>query len=253
MLIVTILKYYQRVYYFYSKDNVLLYIGKSKNIKKRVSNHFRPDMKRKKDINLKNLIARIEFKLLGSELASLLFENSQIFELKPPFNTALKNSMFPVSVYLSNNSSPHSLKKSTQNLAKSEIHTFKNKKNAQAFINKIYQNFLNIDEDSFEFESKKRQFINKFGEDLFNNFLFNGLNYMIPKKESFMLKLKGRTVEEYCFLIVINYKPKRLVFVAAQREIIELNSTPQMQRMLYNYIKKFKLNFLDLDETYEVF
>ena len=239
------------IYYFYSKDNALLYIGKSKNIKKRVSSHFRPDMKRKKDINLKNLIARIEFKLLGSELASLLFENSLIFELKPPFNTALKGSMFPVHVTLSKKTSPYSLKTSTQDLIKSEVHSFKNKKNARAFINSIYQSFLNIDEDSIEFETKKRKFINKFGEKLFNNFLLEGLNYMIPKKETFMLKLNGRSHNESCLLVVINHRPERLVFVGDQKEIIKLNSTPQMQRMLYNYIKKFKLNLIDLDNNYD--
>jgi excinuclease UvrABC nuclease subunit len=43
----------------------LLYVGKSKDIKKRVSTHFRADLKRKKDIALKNKIAHIDYKLMG--------------------------------------------------------------------------------------------------------------------------------------------------------------------------------------------
>ncbi len=235
------------VYYFYDLTGNLLYVGKSKEIKKRVSSHFRPDMKRKKDIELKNAIAHIDFTVLGSELAALLFEGSQINELKPRFNTALKGSHFPIRVSLSKASAVHALKKSSQVNEGSELYSFKNKKNAQTFINSIYQSFLNVDEDSLEFENRKNQFIEKFGVDLFNNFLSSNLNRLIPKKDSFMLKLNGRIRGEVCFLIVEKFIPKKLVFLSEDKEVVPLRSTPQMQRLLYNYIKKYKLKIMDLE------
>jgi len=203
-------------------------------------------MKRKKDIALKNSIAHIDYKLMGTELAALLFENSQIHDLKPPFNTALKASRFPISVSLSKSSKPYSLKKSSQEVNEPGLYSFKNKKNAQSFINSIYQSFLNTDEDSIDFEIKRKQFVEKFGEELFNNFLSTNLNRLVPLKKTFMLKLNGRVRGEYCYLVVEDQYPKKLVFSSESNEVVDLNSTPQMQRMLYNYIKKFKLNIMDL-------
>jgi len=229
------------VYYFYSKEGGLLYIGKSKNIKKRVASHFRPDMKRKKDIALKNAVANIEFKLMGSELAALLFENSQIAQLRPPYNVALKSSYFPINVILCEKSNPFELKRTTLKNDDTGLCSFKNKNNSQGFINNIYKSFLNTGQDSIDFETKKSQFLNKFGEELYNNLLKQNFNRLIPKKSSFILQLAGRKRGESCHLMVEDYVPKRLVFDSSETEMIDLHSTPQMQRMLFSYIRALDL------------
>ena len=75
------------IYSFFNAEGELLYIGKSKNIQNRIKSHFRPDMKRKKDIQLKNLIASIDYQETSFELAALLLECHQIKRDRPPFNS----------------------------------------------------------------------------------------------------------------------------------------------------------------------
>ncbi len=80
------------VYYMYDDKGTILYIGKSKNIKKRLTQHFTNDNRKSKEIQLK--VASISIEKTGSELIALLEENDQIKRHRPKFNRALKRSIF---------------------------------------------------------------------------------------------------------------------------------------------------------------
>jgi len=82
------------VYYFYSESGELLYVGKSTNIKNRIKSHFRLDLKRKKDIQLKGQIAHIDFKLYPHDIVAKIVESMEIKKYRPPFNTALKRNRY---------------------------------------------------------------------------------------------------------------------------------------------------------------
>ena len=90
------------IYKFFNDQKELLYIGKSKNIKKRILSHFRVNLKRKKDIQLKSLISHIEWMETYDELAALLIEGSLIKSKRPPFNVRLKSSRFLYGVFVEN-------------------------------------------------------------------------------------------------------------------------------------------------------
>jgi len=87
------------VYYFFNADNVLIYVGKSINIKKRVISHLQKnDIKR--SLNIQSELAYIKFELTGSELVALLLESDEIKQLKPKYNKAQRKSKFNFGLYL---------------------------------------------------------------------------------------------------------------------------------------------------------
>jgi DNA polymerase-3 subunit epsilon len=80
------------VYYFHDEHGHVIYVGKSKNIRQRVIQHFGIDIKSRKAVEFKDLIADISYQLTGTELVALLLESDEIKRLKPRFNTQQKRS-----------------------------------------------------------------------------------------------------------------------------------------------------------------
>ena len=79
------------VYQFYDKGNKIIYIGKSKNIKKRVSSYFNKTPDNQKTRLLVKNIDRIEHVVVDTEMDALLLENNLIKKYKPRYNILLKD------------------------------------------------------------------------------------------------------------------------------------------------------------------
>lgn len=86
------------IYKFYNDTNQLIYIGKSKHIKKRIDQHLKNNST-KKGIEMQQEIYRIEYELTGSELIALLLESQLIKQHRPVYNHALRRSLFPYGLY----------------------------------------------------------------------------------------------------------------------------------------------------------
>ncbi len=78
------------VYFFYGERERLLYIGKSRNIRKRVMSHFYSDLKSSRERELKQQTREIRFIRTGSELIALLLEADLVKAKQPPFNRELR-------------------------------------------------------------------------------------------------------------------------------------------------------------------
>ncbi len=79
------------VYQYFDDKGVVIYIGKAKNLKKRVSSYFnRPPESGKTQILVKK-IANIKFIVVDSEIDALLLENNLIKEYQPRYNILLKD------------------------------------------------------------------------------------------------------------------------------------------------------------------
>lgn len=78
------------VYLFYGENDLLLYIGKSVNLKQRVASHFSGDHRIAKDLRLSQEIRRIEFRQTAGEIGALLLESQLIKQLAPPHNRRLR-------------------------------------------------------------------------------------------------------------------------------------------------------------------
>jgi DNA polymerase III subunit epsilon len=86
------------VYKFYNETNQLIYIGKSKDIKKRVEQHLRNSTS-KKAIQMRQEITRIEFELTGSELIALLLEAELVKTMQPLYNRMLRKNKYPYGLF----------------------------------------------------------------------------------------------------------------------------------------------------------
>ncbi len=85
------------VYYIYKEDGQIIYLGKSRNIKKQVNQHFTGDSSRSKRIQKQAFT--VSYDATGSELIALLKESIEIKANKPAYNAAPKKNIFPWSLY----------------------------------------------------------------------------------------------------------------------------------------------------------
>ena len=74
------------IYKFISKKNEILYIGKAKNIKKRIKNWIHKKKENKKEKLLVSSIDQIEFTITKNENSALILESQEIKLHKPKFN-----------------------------------------------------------------------------------------------------------------------------------------------------------------------
>jgi len=79
------------VYQFYSREGELIYVGKAKNIRKRVSSYFNKQLLNAKTRVLVSRIERIEHIVVQTESEALLLENNLIKEHQPRYNVLLKD------------------------------------------------------------------------------------------------------------------------------------------------------------------
>jgi excinuclease ABC subunit C len=79
------------IYRYYSAEKKLLYVGKAKNIKKRVASYFYKTHTDRKLSKLVSLIKNIEWTITDSEHDAFLLENSLIKHFRPPYNIRLKD------------------------------------------------------------------------------------------------------------------------------------------------------------------
>ena len=79
------------IYKYYDAHHELIYVGKAKNIKKRVSSYFTKTFTGYKTHELVKRIRKIEFTIVDSEQDAFLLENTLIKQFQPRFNINLKD------------------------------------------------------------------------------------------------------------------------------------------------------------------
>jgi len=79
------------VYRYYDKNEALLYVGKAKNLKKRVSSYFNKKQEHGKTKVLVSKIHDIQYVVVPTEIDALLLENNLIKKHQPKYNVALKD------------------------------------------------------------------------------------------------------------------------------------------------------------------
>jgi len=79
------------VYQYYDKEGVILYVGKAKNLKKRVASYFTKNHEYGKTKVLVKKIASIKHIVVNTETDALLLENNLIKKYQPRYNVMLKD------------------------------------------------------------------------------------------------------------------------------------------------------------------
>ena len=79
------------IYKFFNPENVLIYVGKAKNIKKRVSSYFTKSQLDRKTVRMVSEIEAVEYAIVNSEFDAFLLENNLIKTNLPKYNIRLKD------------------------------------------------------------------------------------------------------------------------------------------------------------------
>lgn len=79
------------IYKYLDQEGVIIYVGKAKNLRKRVTSYFQKDVGYGKTRALVRQIKNIEYIVVPSELDALLLENNLIKKLQPKYNIQLKD------------------------------------------------------------------------------------------------------------------------------------------------------------------
>jgi excinuclease ABC subunit C len=94
------------VYRMFDSDARLLYVGKAKNLKKRLASYFRKTGLAPKTAALVGRIAQVETTITANETEALLLEQTLIKEWRPPYNILLRDDKSYPYVFLSDGQFP---------------------------------------------------------------------------------------------------------------------------------------------------
>lgn len=104
-------------YQYYDADHTIIYVGKAKNLKRRVSSYFHREVDRYKTKVLVSKIQDISYTVVNTEEDALLLENSLIKKYNPRYNVLLKDGKTYPSICVTNEFFPRIFK--TRHISKS--------------------------------------------------------------------------------------------------------------------------------------
>lgn len=102
-------------YQYYDKDGIIIYVGKAKSLKKRVSSYFHKEVDRYKTKVLVSKIHDITYTVVNTEEDALLLENALIKKYNPRYNILLKDEKTYPSICITNEPFPRIFKTRTIN------------------------------------------------------------------------------------------------------------------------------------------
>ena len=127
------------VYYMHRSNGEIIYIGKSKNIKSRINQHFTGTTRKAKKMQLQ--VATVTYESTGSELVALLKESEEIKKNKPVFNRAQRRTIFTYGLFSFKGDNGYlNLKISKIDGKEKPITTFANLQSGKSFMTKIVDN-----------------------------------------------------------------------------------------------------------------
>ena len=249
------------VYYIYDKDSII-YIGKSKNLKKRVNTHL--TSLGSKAIKIQNQIDKISYDQTGNELLALLKEQQEIKENQPKLNLIYKYQLFPIGIRLIKDTNGYDNLKVEQIKNKQQyLFVFNNKINALNKLNlwindyNLCQNLTSLSNNKsvciqYDIKLCKGACCSKEGSKSYNKRmknLFKDLKFTFP---TFIMIDKGRSINEKSFVLIENYLIKGFGYYELNHQIksldrirnrlVKIDHNQNVFSIVYNYmrLKKFK-------------
>jgi len=245
-------------YYFINNKSEIFFIGKSKNIKKRVIQHLTGNTK--KDLKIQKLIKTIKYETTGNELISILKEKNEIEKTQPILNKSkIKNSTFGIRIdydYLY-----HRLIIEKINNDVNYLKIFENKNTAlsklKSWIDKfsLCTNYTSIGIenkscDLYNINKCKGACMNIESSKIYNlrlNSLYKHLEYQL---KDFLLIDKGISDSSKSFIWIENYKLKGYGYFNLNFQItniktlnklnINVKNTIETKNIIKSYIKRKK-------------
>ena len=194
------------VYYIHKSDGSIIYIGKSRNIKKRVNQHLTGTSNKAKKIQTE--IFAVTYEETGSELIALLKECEEIKINKPTYNRSQRRSFFQYSLHKSLNENGYiTLKISKSDARRKSITAFSSLDEAKNFLYKITEEFSLCQKLNDLYDSNKQCF----------GYTINQCNGACIKEE--IVTEYNQRVE--AFLKTYSYLEQNVIIVDRGREVDE--------------------------------
>ncbi|WP_128330772.1 GIY-YIG nuclease family protein [Apibacter sp. HY039] len=241
------------VYYIYSLNDRLIYIGKSNNIKKRLAQHF--TCTDRKSINLQTFACRVSYELTGSELIALLWESEQIKKYKPIYNRAQRNSIFYYGLYAETTAEGYvALVLKKINNSFQEVNSYPSLKHGREDLFRITEKYNLCQKINGLYKSKAQCFHYTIKECLgaciskepvmeYNLRVEKYLSENSFPESTFLLQLTGRTTNEKGLVLIENGTYKGFGFCSKKtRKKLESFITPKTdtkdaRRIIRSYLR----------------
>ncbi len=200
------------VYYMHNVNGTIIYIGKSKNIKKRLTQHFTSDNRKSKKIQ--DDIVAVTYEETGSELIALLKENDEIKRNKPFFNRALRRTKYKVQLTQFLDKEGYiNFKTEKADGRKKGITTYSSMASAKSHLEKITDSYTLCQNKTGLTKSKGNCFgytikkcegacIKKEEPNLYNKRAQNFINTYSYENKSMLIIDKGRDVDERSVVLI---------------------------------------------------
>lgn len=128
------------VYYLHNEEGEIIFIGRSRNIRKRVNQHFTNDHPKAKEIQKATF--SVSYEITGNELIALLKENEEIKINKPKYNKTNGRSIFNYALYQYKDENGYlNLKVEKADARKKNITTFTGLQQAKSVLQFIVEDY----------------------------------------------------------------------------------------------------------------
>lgn len=250
------------IYYIHNEKGDLIYIGKSKNIKKRVNQHFTGKTSKSKKIQ-RDVFA-VTFEETGSELVALLKESEEIKINKPIYNRAQRRSIFQWALYeVLNDKGYLSLQLQKADGRKKEITSFATLQEGKSYLYKMTEKYRLCQKINGLYETKNACFQHKIKEcegacigkespDNYNQRVEEFLRENTFENNNMVIIDRGRKVDErsailiengiykgYCFYD-LNYQINNIEIL--KNIIIPMQNNRDTRSIIQGYLRKHKVH-----------
>lgn len=190
------------VYYLHNTDGAILYIGQSRNIRKRINQHFTSTTAKNK--KLQKEVVKVSYALTGSSLIAKLKAEEDIINIKPKYTRRSRKAQLPYQLIQHKDSEGYlNLRIEKTDLRKRPIMTFKS-------LSVARQNLIRITEE-FDLSYEKNALPQvKLGEEKnvvvkeYNARVQSFLDKYLHKQQTQLLIDKGREVGEHSVIFMKN-------------------------------------------------
>ena len=248
------------VYHIYNKDNKLIYIGKSKNIKKRINQHFTGvDVKSTK---IQKEVFSVTYEETGSELIALLKESEEIKIHKPIYNRAQRKSVFNIALYVEADKKGYlNLKLRKTDGRRKEITSFSTLQEAQNALFRITSDYklcqkftglYNTKESCFQYKIKECDgaCIGEISQVEYNSRVQEFITKNSFENQNMVITDKGRNISELSAVLIENGIYKGYAFYDLNFQIhnieilknilIPMQNNRESKNIIESHIRKSK-------------
>jgi len=226
------------VYYFWDAHGHLLYVGKSKNIRKRIQSHFRLNTKIKRDIELKKKLASITHQETGNELAALLLEAQEIISKRPRFNIANRYRHFTYTIRRHKDDEGFIYLTVCRKMKQDDDHLlFRSRKSAADAKEAMLRSIFALPTNDIIARQSLANLKKTLGQDAFNAKIDQYYHNQEYPSANMYLQQPGRIRGEVCTIVIEDHCLQRIEFPSEDtQEQFSLEETPYMKKLVLQHL-----------------